>query len=94
MIALDAATVFVLLPAAALAGALASVLPQWRRLVSGDLPIHKHLAHEAPPFDALVRCALCAGSRTCARRSSPLPECPNAGLFSRAASRTTAAPPA
>ena len=93
MSGLDAATVFVLLLAAALAGALVGVLPEWRRLMSGDLPIRRHLAAEAS-FDARLRCALCAGRAACARRAAPLPECPNAALFSRAASGTPAAPPA
>ena len=91
---IDISTVIVLILAAALAGALVGVLPEWRRLMSGDLPIRKHLhpGHESPAFEATLRCALCAGRQACAKRSAPLPDCPNGALFRQAVSGTTAAP--
>ena len=91
---LDTSTVIVLVLAAALAGALIAVLPDWRRLMNGNLPIHKHLGagRESPRFEATLRCALCAGRQTCAGRSAPLPDCPNGALFRQAPSGTTVAP--
>jgi hypothetical protein len=92
----DASTVIVLMLAAALAGALLGVLPEWRRLMSGALPIHKHLRRTgaSAPFEAELRCALCAGRQECAQRATPLADCPNAALFRKDASGTKAAPTA
>jgi hypothetical protein len=98
MIALDGATVFALLLASALAGALLGIAPVWRRTLGGggDLPIRRMLAArgEAATLEAELRCALCSGRRTCLKRRAPLPDCPNATLFRPGASGTTAAPPA
>ena len=91
----DASTVVVLMVAAALAGALLGVLPEWRRMMNGGLPIHKHLRRGASvPLEAELRCALCAGRQECARRAAPLPDCPNAALFRKDASGKTAVPTA
>jgi hypothetical protein len=91
----DASTVIVLMLAAALAGALLGVLPEWRRLMNGGLPIHKHLRRGASaPFEAELRCALCAGRQECAQQAAPLADCPNAALFRKDASGTKAAPTA
>lgn len=92
----DTSTVIVLMLGAALAGVLLGVLPEWRRLMGGALPIHKHWGHdtEAPPFEAELRCALCSGREKCATRATPLPDCPNAALFRKDASGTKAAPTA
>ncbi len=94
----DLSTVAVLMLAAALGGALVGVLPEWRRLMSGDLPIHKHLRTlgvvARPSFEVELRCALCAGRNRCMRRASPLPDCPNAPLFRQEPSGTIAAPKA
>ncbi|HEX6265819.1 MAG TPA: hypothetical protein VFZ81_02860 [Burkholderiales bacterium] len=92
--AIDTSTVIVLMLASALAGALLGVLPEWRRLMSGELPIRKHLQRQGghPSFEAELRCALCAGRKACARRATPLPDCPNAVLFRAGASGTPAAP--
>ena len=91
----DTSTVIVLMLASALVGALLGVLPAWRRLVSGgeDPPIRKLLGRrgQSPSFDAVVRCALCAGRQECAKRATPLEDCPNAALFRTGASGTTAA---
>lgn len=93
---IDAATVFALLLASALAGALLGVVPTWRRTLGGggDLPIRRMLAArgESPTLEAELRCALCAGRLICLKRKSPLPDCPNAALFRTGASGTTAAP--
>lgn len=93
---IDAATVIALLLAAALGGALIALLPEWRRLMSGRLPIHQHLRPRAqrPPFEAELRCALCAGRPECAKRAAPLDDCPNAALFRTGASKRTSAPTA
>jgi hypothetical protein len=91
----DAPAVIVLMLAAALAGALLGVLPEWRRMMNGGLPIHKHLRRAASvPLEAELRCALCAGRQECARRAAPLPDCPNAALFRKDASGKTAVPTA
>jgi hypothetical protein len=90
----DLSTVIVLMLAAALAGALLGVLPEWRRLMGGGLPIHRHLGVERLPFEAELRCALCSGRERCARRAAPLADCPNAALFRKEASGTKAAPTA
>lgn len=90
----DLSTVIVLMLAAALAGALLGVLPEWRRLTGGGLPIHRHLGTDDLPLEAELRCALCSGRERCARRAAPLEDCPNAALFRKGASRTKAAPPA
>ncbi|HEX6318988.1 MAG TPA: hypothetical protein VFZ84_08930 [Burkholderiales bacterium] len=91
----DASTVIVLMLAAALAGALLGVLPEWRGL-SGALPIHRYLRRTgaSAPFEAELRCALCAGRQECAQRATPLADCPNAALFRKDASGTKAAPTA
>ena len=92
----DAPTVIVLMLAAALAGVVLGVLPEWRRLMGGALPIRKHWRSEteALPFEAELRCALCSGRERCATRATPLPDCPNQALFRKAASGTKAAPTA
>lgn len=92
----DASTVIVLMLAAALAGALLGLLPEWRRMMNGGLPIHRHLrrAGASAAFEAELRCALCAGRQECARRAAPLPDCPNAALFRKDASGKTAVPTA
>jgi hypothetical protein len=98
MTALDGSTVFALLLASALGGALLGIAPVWRRTLGGggELPIRRMLAArgEAATLEAELRCALCSGRRTCLKRASPLPDCPNAALFRTGASGTTAAPPA
>jgi hypothetical protein len=96
MLTMDVSTFFVLMLGSALAGALVAVLPEWRRLVNGGLPIHRHLQGSgvAPSVEAELRCALCAGREACARRAVPLEDCPNAALFRIDASRTPAAPTA
>jgi hypothetical protein len=96
MVTFDVSTFTVLMFAAALAGALLAVLPEWRRLMGGGLPIHRHLARRGmiAPAEAALRCALCAGRNICGRRSEPLPDCPNAELFRTGASRTPAVPTA
>lgn len=92
----DAPTVVVLMLAAGLAGLLLGVLPEWRRLMGGTLPIRKHWGSQtgAPPFEAELRCALCSGRERCATRATPLPDCPNQALFRKDTSGTTAAPTA
>ena len=92
----DTSAVIVLMLAAALAGVLLGVLPEWRRLMSGALPIRRfwRKGAEAPPFEAELRCALCAGREKCATRATPLPDCPNTALFRKDASGTKAAPTA
>jgi hypothetical protein len=87
----DASTVIVLMLAAALAGVLLGVLPEWRRLMGGGLPIHRHLRTGRPSLEAELRCALCAGRERCATRSAPLPDCPNQALFRKEVSGTRAA---
>lgn len=87
---IDAPTVFVLLLASALAGALLGVAPAWRRLMGGDatLPVRRLLLRrgESPTLGQEMRCALCPVRRECARRvaagGAPLENCPNAALFS------------
>ena len=66
----DAPTVTVLMLAAALGGVLLGVLPEWRRLMGGTLPVRKHWRSETegPPFEAELRCALCSGREKCAAR--------------------------
>jgi hypothetical protein len=93
---IDATTAFVLMLAAALGGALLGVLPEWRRLMSGRLPIRRHLRRFAGPLplEAELRCALCAGRRLCGTLPAPLAGCANAALFRKEPSGTTAAPPA
>jgi hypothetical protein len=92
----DAPTVTVLMLAAALGGVLLGVLPEWRRLMGGTLPVRKHWRSETegPPFEAELRCALCSGREKCAARAKPLPDCPNTALFRQDASGTKAAPTA
>jgi hypothetical protein len=98
MIAFDGPTIFALLLASALAGALLGIAPTWRRTLGGggDLPIRRMLAArgESATLEAEVRCALCSGRRACLRRKAPLPDCPNAALFRTGASGKTAAPTA
>jgi len=90
----DLSTVIVLMLAAALAGALVSVLPEWRRMMGGGLPIHRHIGEGHAAFEAELRCALCAGRQECAQRATALADCPNAALFRKDASGTKAAPTA
>lgn len=96
MVTVDIPTFFVLMLASALAGALIAVLPEWRRLMGGGLPIHKHLRGRGvtPPLEAELRCAVCAQRQSCAQRDAPLADCPNAELFRTGASRTPSAPTA
>jgi DNA-binding transcriptional LysR family regulator len=66
--------------------------------MTGDLPIHKHLRTlgvvARPSFEVELRCALCAGRERCARRATPLADCPNAVLLRKEPSGTIAAPKA
>lgn len=84
MMFVDASTVMVLLLAASLAGAIAGVLPAWRRIMGGDLPVRKlRLRHGQGSTRAEeMRCALCPVLAQCTRRlasgeTEPMDNCPN-----------------
>jgi Family of unknown function (DUF6455) len=79
----DYATVVALLIAAALAGALAAVLPSWRRLMTrgADLPFWKFTRRSGVGREALendlgakavreaeLRCSVCAAQEECEHR--------------------------
>ncbi len=92
-------TLMALLAAAAIAGLLVGILPDWRKLVGHRLPIHAFLRRQGAQVDdrdalvrAEMRCAVCEASAQCERRlaagaDSPLAGCPNSELLRTAAAR-------
>ena len=102
MITLDTGSFVLVVLAAALLGALLSVMPTWQRLRGGhDLPVWTFLRRRGSSIErvsalqAELRCETCNAKLRCKQLLAdgavePARECPNAALFT-AASGTPAA---
>ena len=88
----DPGTFVVLVLAAALAGLLIGILPDWRRMIGRRLPVHAFLRRQGEPLDgraaqqAELRCAMCGAKAQCEQRlaageRSPIAGCPNPELL-------------
>jgi hypothetical protein len=88
----DPGSFMVLVLAAALAGLLIGVLPDWRRMVGHRLPIDAFLRRQGARVDgraalhAEIRCAMCGAKAQCEQRlgagaRSPIAGCPNSELL-------------
>lgn len=93
MVTLDTSTFIVVILAAALVGALISVLPAWRGMHAGHkLPVWRFLRRRDASLErvaalqAELRCETCSAKGRCAQllaegADTPVPGCPNAELF-------------
>ena len=102
MISLDTGSFVLVILAAALVGALASVMPTWQRLRGGhDLPVWTFLRRRessvgrVAALQAELRCETCNAKLRCKQAladgaDAPPAECPNGALLT-AASETPAA---
>ena len=103
MITLDASVLILVVVAAALAGALIAVLPPWRRMqdAAANLPVRGFLRRRDNSLEhiaalqAELRCELCGAKAQCRHllargAASPVPECPNAELFTDVSGKTAA----
>jgi hypothetical protein len=93
MITLDPSSLILMILAAALAGALASVMPAWQGMRSrAGLPVWTFLRRRgstlerAAALQAELRCETCSAKRRCRQLVSegadtPDAGCPNAALF-------------
>ena len=92
----------VLVFAAALAGLLIGILPDWRRMIGHRLPIQGFLRRQGARLDgravvhAEMGCAMCDAKAQCEQRlaagaDSPVAGCPNSELLGEEAAPVVAA---
>lgn len=92
MSSLSPGALMVLVSAAAIAGLLIGILPDWRRMIGHRLPVQGFLRRQGARVDgravlhAEMGCAMCDAQSKCERRlaagaDSPVAGCPNSALL-------------